>query len=73
MARRMLQRAVRFVQVYHNNWTRMPTCRLASPASAGDVDPASWGSSRTSAPRHARRTLVIWGGEFGRTIYSQGA
>lgn len=73
MARRLSERGVRFVQVYHNNWDHHRNVGGRMPSQCRDVD----------QPLHAlitdlksrgmfEDTLVIWGGEFGRTIYSQG-
>jgi uncharacterized protein (DUF1501 family) len=73
MARRMVERGVRFVQVYHNNWDTHANVAGRLPDQCRDID----------RPCHAlildleRRglldeTLIVWGGEFGRTIYSQG-
>jgi hypothetical protein len=73
MARRLAERGVRFVQIYHNNWDHHSNVSGRMPAQCKDVD----------QPLHAlitdlksrgmfEDTLVIWGGEFGRTIYSQG-
>ena len=73
LARRLVQRGVRFVQVYHNNWDHHGnlTGRMASQAK--DIDQATYGLIH-DLKRHGlfEDTLIIWGGEFGRTIYSQG-
>ncbi|MEM8712564.1 MAG: DUF1501 domain-containing protein, partial [Planctomycetota bacterium] len=73
MARRMVERGVRFVQIYHNNWDTHANVTGRLPYQTRDID----------QPCHAlildleRRglldeTLIVWGGEFGRTVYSQG-
>lgn len=73
MARRLLERGVRFVQLFHQGWDQhgnLPggirtQCRETDQASAALV---------TDLERRGllEDTLVIWGGEFGRTNYSQG-
>ncbi len=73
MARRLVERGVRFVQVYHNNWDHHGnlTGRMASQCK--DVDQACAGLIQDLKRRGMfEETLILWGGEFGRTIYSQG-
>jgi hypothetical protein len=73
MARRMVERGVRFVQIYHNNWDTHSNVSGRLPSQCKDVDQASWGLIQDLKQRGMLDdTLVIWGGEFGRTIYSQG-
>jgi hypothetical protein len=73
MARRLVERGVRFVQVYHNNWDNHANVAGRLPSQCGDVDQASWGLVQDLKQRGLLdSTLIIWGGEFGRTIYSQG-
>jgi hypothetical protein len=73
MARRMVERGVRFVQIYHNNWDTHANVAGRLPSQCKDVDQASWGLVQDLKQRGMLDdTLVIWGGEFGRTIYSQG-
>ena len=73
MARRMVERGVRFVQIYHNNWDTHSNVAGRLPSQCKDVDQASWGLIQDLKQRGMLDdTLVIWGGEFGRTIYSQG-
>jgi hypothetical protein len=73
MARRMIQRGVRFVQIYHNNWDTHANVGGRLPSQCRDVDQACWGLIQDLKHRGMLdETLVIWGGEFGRTIYSQG-
>lgn len=73
MARRMVERGVRFVQVYHNNWDTHSNAAGRLPDQARDVDQACYGLIQDLKQRGMfDDTLVIWGGEFGRTIYSQG-
>jgi hypothetical protein len=72
-ARRMIERGVRFVQIYHNNWDTHANVNGRLPSQCKDVDQASYGLIQDLKARGLLDdTLVIWGGEFGRTIYSQG-
>jgi hypothetical protein len=73
MARRMVERGVRFVQIYHNNWDTHANVAGRLPDQCRDVDHACWGLIQDLKRKGLfDTTLVIWGGEFGRTIYSQG-
>jgi len=73
MARRMVERGVRFVQIYHNNWDTHGNVAGRLPSQCKDVDHACWGLVQDLKQRGMYDdTLIIWGGEFGRTIYSQG-
>jgi hypothetical protein len=73
LARRLCERGVRFVQIYHNNWDTHANVAGRLPDQCRDVDQACWGLVEDLAQRGMLdSTLVIWGGEFGRTIYSQG-
>ncbi len=73
LARRMVERGVRFVQIYHNNWDHHANVSGRLPSQCKDVDQACWGLIQDLKARGLfDETLVIWGGEFGRTIYSQG-
>ncbi len=73
MARRLVERGVRFVQIYHRGWDVHSSAPEVLPAQARDVDRASWALIQDLKERGLfEDTLVIWGGEFGRTIYSQG-
>lgn len=73
MARRMVQRGVRFIQIYHNNWDTHGNVAGRLPDQCKDVDQACWGLVQDLKQRGMLdETLIIWGGEFGRTIYSQG-
>ena len=72
-ARRMVERGVRFVQIYHNNWDTHANVAGRLPDQCHDVDQACWGLVQDlKAKGLFDSTLIIWGGEFGRTIYSQG-
>jgi hypothetical protein len=73
LARRMVERGVRFVQVYLNNWDHHLNVGGRMPFQCRDVDQACYALVQDLKARGLYDdTLVIWGGEFGRTIYSQG-
>jgi uncharacterized protein (DUF1501 family) len=73
LARRMVERGVRFVQIYHNNWDTHGNVAGRLPDQCRDVDQACYGLIQDLKRKGLyESTLVIWGGEFGRTIYSQG-
>lgn len=73
LARRMVERGVRFIQVYHNNWDTHANVAGRLPDQCRDVDQACYGLIQDLKSRGLfDDTLIIWGGEFGRTIYSQG-
>ncbi len=73
MARRLVERGVRFVQVYLNNWDHHANVGKRLPMQCEDVDQATYGLITDLKARGMfDDTLIIWGGEFGRTIYSQG-
>ena len=73
LARRMIERGVRFVQIYHNNWDTHANVNGRLPMQCKDVDQACYGLIQDLKARGMLdSTLVVWGGEFGRTIYSQG-
>jgi hypothetical protein len=73
MARRLVERGVRFVQIYHNNWDTHADVSNRLPSQCKDIDQACYGLVHDLKQRGLLDdTLVIWGGEFGRTIYSQG-
>jgi hypothetical protein len=74
LARRMIERGVRFVQIYHNNWDTHANVAGRLPSQCKDVDQPCWGLIQDLKRRGLfDSTMVIWGGEFGRTIYCQGA
>lgn len=73
LARRMVERGVRFVQIYHNNWDTHANAAGRLPDQCRDLDQATYGLINDLKQRGLfDETLIIWGGEFGRTIYSQG-
>jgi hypothetical protein len=72
-ARRLVERGVRFVQVYHNNWDHHGNLPGRMKFQVGDVDQACYGLVQDLKRMGLLdSTLVIWGGEFGRTTYTQG-
>ncbi len=74
LARRLAERDVRFVQLYHRGWDHHGDIPKRLPVSAGDTDQPSAALVRDLKQRGLLDdTLVIWGGEFGRTPYAQGA
>jgi hypothetical protein len=73
LARRLVERGVRFVQVYLNNWDHHSNVGGRMPSQCKDVDQATFALIHDLKARGLfEDTLIIWGGEFGRTIYSQG-
>jgi uncharacterized protein (DUF1501 family) len=73
MARRLSERGVRFVQVYLNNWDHHSNVGGRMPSQCKDIDQPTAALIQDLKDRGMfEDTLVIWGGEFGRTIYSQG-
>lgn len=73
MARRLVERGVRFVQIYHNNWDHHGNLTGRMKSQCMDIDQATYGLIHDLKARGLfDETLIIWGGEFGRTIYSQG-
>jgi len=73
MARRLTERGVRFVQVYHRGWDVHGNLPEVLPSQCRDVDQGCWALVQDLKQRGLLdSTLVIWGGEFGRTVYSQG-
>ncbi len=73
MARRLVERGVRFVQIYHRGWDVHTILPEVLPSQCRDVDQGCGGLLQDLKSRGLlEETLVIWGGEFGRTSYSQG-
>ena len=74
MARRLVEAGVRFVQVTHGNWDHHFNLGSSLEATARQVDRPIAGLLADLAARGLLgETVVIWGGEFGRTPHSQGA
>jgi hypothetical protein len=73
LARRLSERGVRFVQLYHMGWDAHTDVTGMTSRLAKDVDQASAALILDLKQRGLLEdTLVIWGGEFGRTNYGQG-
>jgi len=73
MARRMLERGVRFVQVFHRGWDAHSDLPQRYTSQCADIDRGCYALVTDLKQRGLLEdTLVIWGGEFGRTVYSQG-
>ena len=73
MARRMAERGVRFIQLYHRGWDHHGSVVKDLPLQCQDVDQAQAGLLQDLRQRGLLEdTLVVWGGEFGRTVYCQG-
>jgi uncharacterized protein (DUF1501 family) len=73
LARRLSERGVRFVQLYHMGWDAHSDVTGMTSRLAKDVDQASAALILDLKQRGLLEdTLVIWGGEFGRTNYGQG-
>jgi hypothetical protein len=73
LARRLAERGVRFVQLYHRDWDHHSRIKADIVMKAGEVDRASAALVRDLKQRGMlEETLVIWGGEFGRTPMAQG-
>jgi len=73
LARRLAERGVRFIQVFHRGWDHHSNVQKYLPTLAKETDQ---GSAALIADLKQRdmldETLVVWAGEFGRTVYSQG-
>lgn len=73
MARRLMERGVRFVQLFHMGWDQHLKLPEKIRGQARDIDqPAAALLSDLKQLGMLDDTLVIWGGEFGRTVYCQG-
>ncbi|MEQ6120519.1 DUF1501 domain-containing protein [Reichenbachiella sp. MALMAid0571] len=73
LARKLSESGVRFVQLYHQGWDQHGNLPGEMPKQAEDVDRASAALITDLKQRGLLdETLVIWGGEFGRTNYCQG-
>lgn len=73
IARRLAERGVRFIQLYHRGWDQHGNLPEAIRVQCQDTDRASAALVRDLASRGMLDdTLIIWAGEFGRTVYCQG-
>jgi len=74
LARRLAERGVRFIQLYHRAWDHHGGIKKGIPVSAGEVDAPAAALIRDLKQRGMLDdTLVLWGGEFGRTPMAQGS
>ena len=74
LARRLAERDVRFVQLFHMGWDHHGGLPNAIRGQCNDTDQATAALINDLKQRGLLDdTLIVWGGEFGRTIYSQGA
>jgi hypothetical protein len=74
LARRLAERGVRFIQLYHRGWDHHGGIQNAIKTTAGYVDKATAALVNDLKQRGMLdETLVIWGGEFGRTPMAQGS
>ena len=73
LARRLAERGVRFIQLYHRDWDHHDDVKKDVPLKAAEVDRASAALVLDLKQRGMLEdTLVVWGGEFGRTPMAQG-
>jgi hypothetical protein len=73
LARRLAERGCRFIQLYHRGWDQHYNLPTNLALQAHDVDQAGAALVADLKQRGLLEdTLVVWGGEFGRTTYSQG-
>ncbi len=73
LARRLVERGVRFVQLFHRGWDQHGNLPANIRSQCKDTDQASGALVRDLKERGLLDdTLVLWGGEFGRTVYCQG-
>ncbi len=73
LARRLSERGVRFVQLFHRGWDQHNFLPKQLPGQAKDVDRPCAALIQDLKERGLLdETLVVWGGEFGRTVYCQG-
>jgi uncharacterized protein (DUF1501 family) len=73
LARRLAERDVRCVQLFHMGWDHHGGLPKAIRGQCSDTDQATAALIEDLAQRGLLdETLIVWGGEFGRTIYSQG-
>ena len=73
LARRLAERDVRFVQLFHMGWDHHGGLPAAIRGQCQDTDQATAALIKDLKQRDLLQdTLIVWGGEFGRTVYSQG-
>jgi hypothetical protein len=73
LARRLAERGVRFIQLYHRGWDQHNNLPSGIKSQCHDTDqPTAALLGELKERGMLEDTLLIWGGEFGRTVYSQG-
>ena len=73
LARRLVEKGVRFIQLYHRGWDNHGGLPANIPLQCRDVDQAQSALILDLKRRGLLEdTLIVWGGEFGRTVYGQG-
>jgi hypothetical protein len=73
LARRLAERGVRCIEIFHREWDHHGNLTRDLPLQCRDVDHACMGLIKDLKSRGMLdETLVVWGGEFGRTVYCQG-
>lgn len=73
LARRLAERGVRFIQLFHRDWDHHGKLPEGLPKRCRETDRAAAGLVTDLEQRGMLDdTLVVWGGEFGRTVYCQG-
>jgi hypothetical protein len=73
LARRLAERGVRFIQLYHRDWDHHGKLPEGLPKRCLETDQATAALVQDLKQRGMLEdTLVVWGGEFGRTVYCQG-
>ncbi|HVW84001.1 MAG TPA: DUF1501 domain-containing protein [Bryobacteraceae bacterium] len=73
LARRLAERGVRFIQLFHRGWDQHTNLPKQIQGQSRDTDQASAALVQDLKERGLLKdTLVVWGGEFGRTVYCQG-
>ncbi|MBY0523948.1 MAG: DUF1501 domain-containing protein [Gemmataceae bacterium] len=73
LARRLAERGVRFIQLFHRGWDQHSSLPKQIAGQCSDTDQPSAALIKDLKQRGLLDdTLVIWGGEFGRTVYCQG-
>jgi len=73
LARRLVERGVRFIQLFHKGWDQHDKLPKQIAGQCGDTDQPCAALIKDLKQRGLLQdTLVVWGGEFGRTVYCQG-
>ncbi len=73
LARRLAERGVRFIQLFHRGWDQHAKLPVQLTGQCRDTDQPSAALIQDLKQRGLLKdTLVVWGGEFGRTVYCQG-